>query len=467
MASESVSILIEAEDKASAKVAAAAQAIDQNIKAVKDTGAKAKASTEFIGVLAGQLGGTEIASYAGQLAGVTEKLGQFSEMQKAGGSGALAFKAGLVGLVATLSFNIGQAIGNAIFQTDKWNRMLEQSRARIQELRDAGNQIKDLRFAEDMQDLQLIKNPDEQAAAAKQMFDAISNNLKTVEARYGRSISQLDKMKAATDAVGRITGERGRNIQAKEDEIAADVQLIDQMRQQKIEIGKIYGERALEIAAIKAKQQAEDEAESKRKQISANSLSQMKALRAQYDELTMGSLEAKKAQLLAEGATAQDAQIIINLQKMVDLEKEKADAKKKADEEEKARIQKLDDLRKSELERLQEQKIAIEQGEQAAHAFRLQQQGLDQGTAEAIAAAQAAMDAAKDKDKNKKPIEQTTNTAVESRLLTRGPKEDTQQKIVENTKLTVEQLAKVEEAIKKLEPSKTDNSPKIELQVIK
>jgi len=193
----------------------------------------------------------------------------------------------------------------------------------------------------------------------------------------------------------------------------------------------------------------------------------MKALRAQYDELTMGSLEAKKAQLLAEGATAQDAQIIINLQKMVDLEKEKADAKKKADEEEKARIQKLDDLRKSELERLQEQKIAIEQGEQAAHAFRLQQQGLDQGTAEAIAAAQAAMDAAKDKDKNKKPIEQTTNTAVESRLLTRGPKEDTQQKIVENTKLTVEQLAKVEEAIKKLEPSKTDNSPKIELQVIK
>ena len=135
--------------------------------------------------------------------------------------------------------------------------------------------------------------------------------------------------------------------------------------------------------------------------------------------------------------------------------------------QEKARIQKLDDLRKSELERLQEQKIAIEQGEQAAHAFRLQQQGLDQGTAEAIAAAQAAMDAAKDKDKNKKPIEQTTNTAVESRLLTRGPKEDTQQKIVENTKLTVEQLAKVEEAIKKLEPSKTDNSPKIELQVIK
>ena len=77
MASESVQILIEAEDKASAKIASATQAIDQNIKSVKDTGAKAKASTEFLGVLAGQLGGTELASYAGQLAGVTEKVGQF------------------------------------------------------------------------------------------------------------------------------------------------------------------------------------------------------------------------------------------------------------------------------------------------------------------------------------------------------------------------------------------------------
>lgn len=466
MASESVQILIEAEDKASAKVASATDAIDQNIKSVKDTGAKAKASTEFIGVLANQLGGTDIASYAGQLAGLTEKVGQFSEMQKAGGAGALAFKAGLISLVATLAFNVGQSIGNAIFQTDKWNRMLEESRARIQELRDAANTVRGMRFAEDLEDVQLIKNPEEQAAEARKLYDSIDKNLQTVEARYGRSVSALDKMTNATDALGRVTGERGRNIAAKQDEIAADVQLIDQMRQQKTEIGKIYGIRALEIQAIKAKQQAEDEAEAKRKQISANSLSQIKALRFEYDELTIGSLEAKRAQALSAGASEQDAQIMLNLQKMIDMEREKADAKKKADEEEKARIQKIDDLRKSELERLQEQKIAIEQGEQAAHAFRLQQQGLDKGTAEAIAAAQAAMDASKEK-KDSKPIEQTSNAAFESRLLSRGPREDDQKKIVENTKLTVEQLGKVEEAIKKLETSKTDPKSNLKIEVIK
>jgi hypothetical protein len=466
MASESVQILIEAEDKASAKVAAAAQAIDQNIKSVKDTGAKAKASTEFIGVLAGQLGGTELASYAGQLAGITEKVGQFAEMQKAGGAGALAFKAGLVGLVATLAVNIGQSIGNAIFQTEKWNKMLAESRERIKELRDAGDKLSDLRFGKEMEDLTLIKNPEEQAAAARAMFDDISKNLETVEVRYGRSVTALDKMKAKIDPLGRITGTRDTDLQAKYDEIAADAQLIDRLRTQQSEMGKVYGQRAVDIAAIKAKQKAEEDAENKRKQISDDALNQMKALRNQYNELTMGAEAAKKAQLLSEGKTEQDAQIIINLQKMVDLEKEKADAKKKADEEEKARIQKIDDLRKSELERLQEQKIAIEQGEQAAHAFRLQQQGLDKDSAEAIAAAQAAMNASKEK-KDSKPIEQTSNTAFESRLLTRGPREDDQKKIVENTKMTVEQLGKVEEAIKKLETPNTPTRDNIKIQVIK
>jgi hypothetical protein len=323
-----------------------------------------------------------------------------------------------------------------------------------------------MRFAEDLEDVQLIKNPDEQAAEARKLYDSIDKNLQTIEARYGRGVTALDKMRNATDALGRVTGERGRNLAAKQDELAADVQLIDQMRAQKNEIGKIYGIRALEVKAIKDKQQAEDEAEAKRKQISANSLSQMQALRQQYNELTMSAEDAKMAQMLAEGKSEQDAKIITNLQKMVDLEKEKADAKKKADDEEKARIQKIDDLRKSELERLQEQKIAIEQGEQAAHAFRLQQQGLDQGTAEAIAAAQAAMDASKEK-KDAKAIEQTSNAAFESRLLSRGPREDDQKKIVENTKLTVEQLGKVEEAIKKLEPLKTPNLDRVKFEVIK
>lgn len=458
MASESVQILIEAEDKASAKIASATNAIDQNIKSVKDTGAKAKASTEFLGVLAGQLGGTELASYASQLAGVTEKVGQFAEMQKVGGAGAMLFKAGLVSLVATLAVNIGQSLGNIIFQTDKWNRKLEEARQQIRELAQATAGVQNLRFSQDLEEIELIRNPDEQQQVAHEYFANVSNDLKTVEVSLARNISQLDKMKKAWS----ITGEAKANIKIKQDEIDLEREKVAQLVDQQNQLSNIYGKRALAIKAFKE----ETAAIEKKKQLDADSLSQIKALRNQYDELTIGVLEAKKAQLLSEGRSAQDAQIIVNLQKMVDLEKEKAEAKKKADEEEKARIQKLDDLRKSELERLQEQKIAIEQGEQAAHAFRLQQQGLDKGTAEAIAAAQSAMDKAREK-KDVKPIEQTSNAAFESRLLSRGPREDDQKKIVENTKMTVEQLSKVEEAIKKLEPTKTDSKSNVKIEVIK
>ena len=48
MASESIKILIEAEDKASMQVASASKNIEQSVKGVKETGQKAKASVEFM-----------------------------------------------------------------------------------------------------------------------------------------------------------------------------------------------------------------------------------------------------------------------------------------------------------------------------------------------------------------------------------------------------------------------------------
>lgn len=465
MASESVQILIEAEDKASAKVAAAAQAIDQNIKSVKDTGAKAKASTEFIGVLAGQLGGTELASYAGQLAGVTEKVGQFSEMQKVAGAGAFAFQAGIALLVTTMSFKLGQSIGEMIFGIQDSQKAFRdavvEAEAYSNALVQAGNQ----KFSDQLEDIQLIRDPAGKRQAASDLFESIEKGISDATESMIYYQNQVDAMDASAGVMG-LSDEQMDIRNQLQQQANLQVDLIDSQREHLASVSKQFGARARLVQEIKAQQQAEDEAEAKRKQISDNSKSQMQALRQQYNELTMSAEDAKMAQLLAAGASAQDAQIIVNLQKMVDLEKEKADAKKKADEEEKARIQKIDDLRKSELERLQEQKIAIEQGEQAAHAFRLQQQGLDQGTAEAIAAAQAAMDASKEK-KDSKAIEQTSNAAFESRLLSRGPREDDQKKIVENTKLTVEQLGKVEEAIKKLEPLKTPNSDRVKFEVIK
>ena len=95
MAGDAIKIVIEAEDKASAQAINAARNIESAVKGVKETGQKAKASTEFIGVLAGQLGGSQLQQAAGGVAAITEKVGQFSEVMKAGGVGAMAFQAGV------------------------------------------------------------------------------------------------------------------------------------------------------------------------------------------------------------------------------------------------------------------------------------------------------------------------------------------------------------------------------------
>jgi hypothetical protein len=148
-----------------------------------------------------------------------------------------------------------------------------------------------------------------------------------------------------------------------------------------------------------------------------------------------------------------DIKRILFAEQQLKLEKDLADAKQKAQDAEKQRLEKIEDLRKSELSRLEEQKIALEQGQQAAHSYRLQQQGLDKATADAIAAAQAQADAMASA-KDERTIEAAAPvTAKESRLMTRGRQDDSQKKIEQNTAQTVDKLDKVKEAIEGLKNS--------------
>jgi hypothetical protein len=86
--SESVKILIEAENRASAVIDTTAKDIDNKVKSIKASGEQAKKSTEFFGSIANALGGSEIGAFAGQLSQLTEKTSQFAEVQKLGGAGA-------------------------------------------------------------------------------------------------------------------------------------------------------------------------------------------------------------------------------------------------------------------------------------------------------------------------------------------------------------------------------------------
>ncbi len=451
MASESVKILIEAEDKASAQVANASKNIEQAVKGVKETGARAKGSIEFVGVMAGQLGGGQLQTAAQGVAAITEKVGQFSEVMKAGSTAAGFFQAGIMALVGAMSFNLGQSIGEAIFGVRDLNKELEDLTAQYQQQAEVMKQTASIKFGEQMEDLTLIKDPKKQQAEAAALFKAIEQQRDNAIKSAAAYDTQAQKI---LDTENKYLGKMGALSEADQDRanqliLTANNQrtLVGELDNELAQLSKMYGPRAKMIEQIKDQQAAESEASAKKKAIDDSALSSLRSINYQYIELTKGQEAARREQMKDQGMSDIQIERILFAERALDIEKKLADQKRKAEEAEQSRLQKVADLRESELERLQEQKILLEQGEKAAHIFRLTQQGLDRDTAEAIANAQAASEqAAKSKQiQTAQPV-----AAVESRLLSRGPQQDKMSDIAKSSKATAEQAAAINQGITKL-----------------
>ena len=447
MASESIKILIEAEDKASMQVASTSKNIEQSVKGVKETGQKAKASVEFFGVLAGQLGGSQLQSAAGGVAAVTEKIGQFSEMMKVGGAGAMAFQAGLTLLVTTMSFKLGQSISEMIFGVRDSEKAFSEAKAEADAyaaaLVAAGNQ----KFSEQLEDIQLIRDPEAKQQAAVDLFRSIEMGINNSIESMNFYQAQVDEMDASMipDPFGDQTEIRNQLQQQANAQADIHASLQEQLQT----VSKQFGARAQLVQTIKNQQAAEDAAAAKAAQSFNAGMTTLKQLGFQYDELTKGRDAARAAQLRDQGIGDADIKAILMMDGMIAKEKELQAVKDKARQAEESRLTQVENLAKSELQRLEEQKVALEQGQQAAHAFRLTQQGMDKESAEAIAAAQAAMDAST-KAAGQKVQPAAALQATESRLMIRGPKEDSQKKIEQNTQVTAEQSKLMNAAIDKL-----------------
>jgi len=451
VASESVKILIEAEDKASAQVANASKNIEQAVKGVKETGQRAKGSIEFVGVMAGQLGGGQLQTAAQGVAAITEKVGQFSEVMKAGSTAAGFFQAGIMALVGAMSFNLGQSIGEAIFGVRDLNKELEDLTAQYQQQAEVMKQTASIKFGEQMEDLTLIKDPKKQQNEAAALFKAIEQQRDNAIKSAAAYDTQAQKI---LDTENKYLGKMGALSEADQDRanqliLTANNQrtLVGELDNELAQLSKMYGPRAKMIEQIKAQQAAEAEAAAKKKAIDDSALSSLRSINYQYIELTKGQEAARREQMKDQGMSDIQIDRILYAERALDIEKKLADQKRKAEEAEQSRLQKVADLRESELERLQEQKILLEQGEKAAHIFRLTQQGLDRDTAEAIANAQAASEqAAKSKQiQTAQPV-----AAVESRLLSRGPQQDKMSDIAKSSKATAEQTAAINVGISKL-----------------
>jgi hypothetical protein len=446
MASESVKILIEAEDLASAKIAQASQKIEQNVKNIKSVGEKAKKSTEFLGSIAGLLGGSEIAGFASQFAGLTEKVSQFSEVSKAGGAGALAFKAGLVAAAGAIAFSIGNAIGNAIFQVEKWNKEIEKATERANELKQAIASVNQLRFDDKTVDIELIRDPEEKKAAYKDLLAELKTNLVGVEQQSKKS----EKAAKEWGEAWQITGDRKGFAKMAEEEAKNDRERLKALQEQTKEVERILGIET-ERAAKQKENKSKDFIDSLREQLALE-----KAIGDQRFEL-----EAQKTAVGADVGVAADLLKQIEAQKqLVEADKKAAQEKEQKIKEEEANRKRIIDLIANENTKNQERLVLLNKGTEAAKVFSLVQQGVAQTEAERLAAESERISKLEKDKQNREEVNKTLmqpQEAFQSRFLTRGPMANPNERLEKEAE---KQTRLAEEHKKLLESVRENTKPK-------
>lgn len=341
---ESITMLIEAENKASAELRRVQLDTKKTVSEIKEFGGQAKASSEMVGALANSVGAMPFGDVAGQVAMLTERTSAFSEVMNAGGKGALAFKGGLVALAGVVGFQVGKAIGDVIWQTEEWTKKLEEAEQAARQLNQQALRI-------------FISNIEKAPDAIKQVNRELAElgdrlNLEQQELAIRRQGSLWD---AVLGVASKLPGMQSQLVAGKEQEIEATKEQLKQaneLRQKLIESAnarereaKLAGE-----AAIRDQQRNEMQ----------KSISVVEQLRLQK-ALALADTEEKRLhiQLRAQGVRMQELDDAIKLsmqiKKIADDEKRREELKKQAVEEQKKQLKELIDADKKRVSEIEKQ----------------------------------------------------------------------------------------------------------------
>lgn len=411
--SEGVELLIKADDQASKVLDNVAETVDQKVSRIKDVGGKAKASTEFIGTLANTLGGSQLGGYAQQLAGLTERVSAFSEVSKAGAAGALAFKAGLAGVAVVAGYKIGEAVGNWWMDTAKWNKELEKANGLLTTTAEKTADMLSVSLSIDTEKISLIADTDEQrkqlvswqnelSTQAEELAKILKEQEATIKAEETtwQSIFGISEAQKADDAARTAEYRKQLEVVEKEQDavqlkLRSDVEelrLLKEATEQKKKNTDYIKSLTEEVALLKAS----------------------KDQRAAIESLQKSGGDTQAAAEIESLLRERDA-----LNEKKEAEKLVADEKKKEVDRQLADAKRIDDLKKSEIVRLTEQRIELEQGAEAARKYALEQKGLDSATARKLASEEAAVEKLR-KEKETKLEADQPQQGVQGRLLTRG-----------------------------------------------
>lgn len=483
--SNSVDILIKADDQASKALQSVTNTMDATAGRFQQAGKKAKAATDIIGAFASITGSSELASFAGSLAGATEKMNGFAESAKNGGSSSFAFKAGLAGLVGTIAFGLGKALADVVWKTEAFNKQLEtigrESAAADERVKGLQNRL----LESQKQDIELIQDPEAKAAAYKKLIGDLNRDLEVQAAKVSKSRKDVEAWANAWQ----ITGNRKQYAKDAEDQLKADEERLNLLRDERDALNRLTSDRTANIEKIKQENAAKDK-----------SRQYVETLRQEVQYLKATADEQRKLDAM-RNATQQDQGEAYRLLAERDAIKAKQDAEKKLEQERQQAADKalqaeqqkrdeikrqreaLQDLKDSERERLELMRIEIEQGKEAARVKEFMNKGVDEKTAKEFVAEEARLekmrsDKAKEEERRKQMNSATAATkltATEGRLLTRGSSEDQSMVLQRQMVITLQKVeaasqqtaAASMESKKSLDKIKENTAGGVKMEIVK
>lgn len=295
-------------------------------------------------------------------------------------------------LVGTIAYTVGNLLGNWVFETDKWAASLDAARDKAKLLDSEILQVMHKAFSNKMQDIELIRNPDIKRQQYSKLLGDLNTEIEGVTRNVNRNRAEVERW----NDTWKITGNQKAFAQQAVDDLQASQRRLDLLKLEREKVLDISGARAMEVEQRKLLNAEIDKSENNLVALRE----ELKLLRANADE----RYKILAAQLAPAGIHRKEIEALLREK---DAIREKANEEARAKAEKEAESRRAEDIRKaearsitqayeSEKQRIQEQLIALNEGEEAAHAYRLEKSGIPKEQAKELARQQAIIDAQKE-----------------------------------------------------------------------
>lgn len=339
---ENVTYIIDAEDKATKKIRKATEQTKQMVSSVKDLGSKSKASTELVGSLAGQLGDSGLSGSAGGVAQLVERVSALSGELEGGGKAAMAMKAGMVAAAAVGGFQLGKALGDIVFQTERWR---EAQQLAFEEAI-AGNAklqaTQDKRFNRELEFIELMDDEASRKNAIQEKLEAASKEAAGTRKQIAKLQEGIEKLGGVSFDLGISETVNSARIETEKNNLELAQQNLATIQKQLDTLNEMNSPAAENLRIAK------EEAAAK-----AKSLSYMESLQGQLKRAQATGDERLKVELQQAGVLDSQLEKALSIRKQVMALQE---AEKEAEEKKREQIRLTEALRRKAM---QEEKKGI------------------------------------------------------------------------------------------------------------